>query len=92
MNVIATPWYSDTAMVGFGDGPWTYWEWTAPSSGTYILELRIANSGDDIFDSYALLDGCLPLAEVPTLTPIGLIALIGVLSAIAAVTIVRKRR
>jgi len=33
-----------------------------------------------------------PTAAAPTLTPIGLIALVGLLSAIAAVTIVRKRR
>jgi len=34
-NQVARPWYSDVSQVGdYGDGPWTYWSWTAGSSGT----------------------------------------------------------
>ena len=59
LNEIAMPWYSDVALIGASaDGPWTYWEWTAPASGTYILELRVTNAHDAMRDSYALFDGC----------------------------------
>ena len=55
--IIATPWYCDVAMIGdFADGPWTYWDWTAPADGIYTLEFRITNEGDSILDSYALFD------------------------------------
>lgn len=56
-SLVATPWYEDVSTVGdFGDGSWTYWEWTAPTSDSYTLELGIANSGDSEWDSYALFD------------------------------------
>ncbi|MBA7551553.1 hypothetical protein ES705_44097 [subsurface metagenome] len=91
-NVVATPWYSDVSIDGdYGDGPWTYWEWTAPVSDTYTLELRISNAQDSIEDSYALFDGIIAPAPVPTLTPIGIIAMVGLLSIVAAMSI-RKRR
>jgi len=56
-NVVATPWYCDVATVGdYGDGPWTQWEWTASTGGTYTLELSITNAYDSEYDSYALFD------------------------------------
>lgn len=56
-NEVAKPWYSDVSIVGnYGDGPWTSWEWTAPSAGVYTLELSITNIGDSVVDSYALFD------------------------------------
>jgi hypothetical protein len=59
LNEMATPWYSDVSMIGpTGDAPWSYWEWTAPASGTYILQLRVTNAHDAMRDSYALFDGC----------------------------------
>lgn len=55
---IAVPWQADVAGVGAtGDGPWTPWTFTAPADGTYIVEYRIINAGDDAYDSFALFDG-----------------------------------
>lgn len=55
---IDVPWYADVAGTGAtGDGPWTPWKFTAPADGTYIVEYRIINRGDDDYDSYALFDG-----------------------------------
>lgn len=55
---IAVPWQASVASVGAtGDGPWTTWTYTAPADGTYILEYRIINVGDDAHDSFALFDG-----------------------------------
>ncbi|MES2919533.1 MAG: hypothetical protein V4729_13070 [Pseudomonadota bacterium] len=55
---IALPWSADVASVGAtGDGAWTTWTFTAPADGTYIVEYRIINAGDDAHDSYALFDG-----------------------------------
>jgi len=54
---VAEPWYSDVATVGgYGDGPWTNWNWTAPSADTYTLRYKIANTRDSGADSYALFD------------------------------------
>ena len=56
-TVIATPWDEHgNDHSNFWDGPWTSWSWTAPSNGTYTLELSITNSGDSFEDSYALFD------------------------------------
>lgn len=54
---IAVPFYADVAGTGAtGDGPWTRWRFTAPADGTYIVEYRVINVGDDAFDSFALFD------------------------------------
>ncbi len=56
--LVAMPWYSDVATIGnYGDGPWTLWNWTAPSAGTYVLRYEVANYGDDVLDAFALFDG-----------------------------------
>ena len=56
-NVVATPWYSDTNALGnYGETPWTQWQWTALSAGTYTIELGIVNVGDSVLDSKALFD------------------------------------
>ena len=56
-NVVATPWYCDISTVGgYKYKNWTKWEWTANTSGTYILELSVANARDSHGDSYALFD------------------------------------
>jgi hypothetical protein len=55
--LIATPWYSDVAIVGnYGDGPWDSWSWTAPADGAYTLRYCVANAGDNVVDSCALFD------------------------------------
>jgi hypothetical protein len=80
---VAVPWYADVNQCGdYGDCPWTYWEWTAPASGLYTLELRVTNADDSGLDSYALFDGWSAIL-VPALTPIGVLFFIMVLSLIA---------
>lgn len=73
----AQPWYDDIANLGdYGDGPWTYWSWTAPVADTYRLRYSIANSLDSALDSYALFDAA-PIPEPMTaiLLGSGLVAL-----------------
>ncbi|MBM3240012.1 PEP-CTERM sorting domain-containing protein [Candidatus Poribacteria bacterium] len=84
-GLIAQPWYSDVSIVGdYGDGPWTYWNWTASVGGTYTLTYRVANAGDDAVDSYALFDdgpgSFTPIPEPTTiiLMSFGLIGLVGI--------------
>ncbi len=79
-TVIANPWHSDVSTVGdYGDGPWTYWNWTAPTSGNYILQFRVTNSLDSDMDSYALFDaaGVIPEPATMLLFGSGLLGLIG---------------
>lgn len=68
-----------------------YWEPPPGPSGEPYLITGTANNRD-----YYPLACCPPCAveafEVPAVTPLGLITLVGLLSAIAAVAIVRKRR
>ena len=79
----------------FGDGRSSCQTFcTHISSGTHTIEFVVADAGDHSADSGILID-CAPPAPVPALTPIGLIALVGLLSVIAAVSIrttVRKKR
>ncbi len=51
------------------DGPWTYWEWSAPADGTYTLSLGSVNSPDPLVDSYALFDriAITPIPEPATI-------------------------
>ena len=51
-----TLWSKGCADGSYKDHPWASWSWTAPASGTYTLELGIANYGDNAVDSYALFD------------------------------------
>jgi len=56
-DIIATPWYCDVGMVGdYGDGPWTYWSWTAPTDGVYTVEFKVTNDQDNGVDSFGLFD------------------------------------
>jgi hypothetical protein len=53
--------------------------------GKYVPDCQVSLNGDDYYMKKVS-------PQVPALTPTGLIALVGLLSAIATVTIVRKRR
>ncbi len=56
--ITATPWFEQIGgtVPSYADTPWTYWTWTAGSTGTYMLTYGVANSGDSGMDSYALFD------------------------------------
>ena len=62
--------------------------------GTHTIEFYVGDQGNHGIDSGILIDA-VPAAPVPTLTPIGIIALAGLLSAVAAISIktsIRKKR
>ncbi len=75
-NVVATPWYENgLAHPDFWDGPWTFWSWTAPSSGNYQLEYGVANFVDNGWNSVALFDGVVPEPTSLLLLGAGFLAL-----------------
>ncbi len=54
---MSTPFYSDVSIVGnYGDGPWTPWSWTAPTSGLYTLAYSVTNMTDSAVSSHGLFD------------------------------------
>jgi len=80
-NLIATPWDSDVEEVGcWGDGPWTYWSWSATESGDYTLVFGVANGAGAFNDSYALFDAntVTPVPATIFLLGSGLIGLAGI--------------
>ena len=48
----------------FGSTPWTFWGFTAPIDGTYILTYQVQNTGDTLYNSYGLFD-LATAAQVP---------------------------
>jgi hypothetical protein len=74
---------------GSDNGCWFLWLSSSTGDGKALREDRINHTTDQILDHAFTLTG---KAEVPAFTPTGLIALVSLLSAIAAVAIVRKRR
>jgi hypothetical protein len=64
-TILSVPFFADVQMVGnYGETPWTLWSWTASVTGTYKLVYRVANTGDNAFDSYALFDVLLIEVEI----------------------------
>jgi PKD repeat protein len=57
--------FADTYDANWPDTPWTYWSWTANSTGTYTLVARVVNIGDDKYPSYMGLD--IPLEQPSTI-------------------------
>lgn len=56
-NLVAQPWYRSGSMVGeYGFSDWTEWKWSAPTSGTYILEYGARNNLDNAIGPYAMFD------------------------------------
>jgi hypothetical protein len=52
LAIVDVPFYADVEMVGnYGDKPWTAWSYTFTADGTYTVEARITNYGDDLGDS-----------------------------------------
>jgi hypothetical protein len=52
LAIVDVPFYADVEGVGdYGDTPWTAWSYTFTADGTYIVEARITNFGDDLGDS-----------------------------------------
>jgi hypothetical protein len=80
-GLVATPFYADVAAVGdYGDGAWTYWQYTALVTGTYTVTMGVANTLDSGYHSYAGFDAISstdPIPEPATLTlfALGLVGL-----------------
>ena len=55
--------FSDTWDPNWPATPWTYWSWTANSSGTYTLLARVVNIGDSDVPSFIGLDICEEAAD-----------------------------
>jgi hypothetical protein len=52
---------ASVASVGdFGTSGWLPWSFTAPSAGTYVLQLGVRNRVDGQFNSFAMLDSAIP--------------------------------
>ena len=65
---IAMPWYMDSATMWVQIGnnrqtPWQNWSWTAPSSGTYTVRMRLLDYGT--IGSRALFDAPQTINAVP---------------------------
>jgi hypothetical protein len=56
---VATPWSATSGFDGFTEHglPWSFWTWTAPVSGEFVLDLRAGTGGDAQMGSSALFDG-----------------------------------
>jgi hypothetical protein len=79
---VSTPWSETSGGTTYqGASAWSSWEWQAPSSGDYTIELGVNTMGDDDFASYGAFDGItvnsgsLIATEVPEPSSIGLFAL-----------------
>jgi hypothetical protein len=79
----------------FNDGRTNFSTYTVTvGPGTHTIEFYVGDQGNHGVDSGILIDA-VPAAPVPTLTPIGIVALAGLLSAVAAISIktsIRKKR
>lgn len=74
-SLVATPWSATSGRAGYDTAsPWTYWQWRAPSSGNYTLEIGMTTFGDDTFASYGMFDG-ISIHSVPEPSSISLLGL-----------------
>ncbi|MHC4403225.1 MAG: carboxypeptidase regulatory-like domain-containing protein, partial [Planctomycetota bacterium] len=56
-TTVATLFFENIQSVGsYGQTPWTYWEYEFTAAGGYSLEAKMANTGDNVWDSYMGLD------------------------------------
>jgi len=66
----------DVAGVGnYGASGWTFFNFVAPTDGTYTLELGVANHGDNGLDSQAVIDGVQATGMVPETATWGMMVL-----------------
>jgi hypothetical protein len=75
-SVVATPWTASAFGVGlYGSTPWQYWSFTAATPGTYSINYLVQNTGDTLFDSYALFDAVPDGGSALALLGLGMIGL-----------------
>lgn len=57
-SMVATPWSATSGFDGYTEHglPWSFWSWTAPVSGEFVLGLRAGTGGDAQMGSSALFD------------------------------------
>jgi hypothetical protein len=56
--------------------PWTFWQWSAPSDGTYVLKLGVTTMGDGTFPSDGFFDD-IEVTTVPEPQTATLLAMAG---------------
>ena len=83
-SLVATPWQQfsgDGCSTCFNSVPygyaseWTEWEWTAPDSGLYTLQLGATSFGDDQLATFGLFDSVSIAAPVPEPETYAMVAL-----------------
>jgi hypothetical protein len=69
-SLLGAPWYQvsgSIAAAALPTSPWTQWQWSAPASGNYTIQLGMSTSGANNNASYGFFDGLMvqPTAPVP---------------------------
>jgi hypothetical protein len=64
--LVATPYFASVNTTG--DTGWVNWSYTFTAPGTYTLEARVTNVGDNVEDSYMGLDAINLVTIPPTIT------------------------
>lgn len=95
-NLLASPWIEHSGNYELGSlrsvpyqgaTPWTIWNWTAPTDGTYMLSLGVTTFGDDAFASAGVFDAInvVSTATVPEPMPVAIFLT-------AAAFLIRRRK
>ncbi len=61
-ELVATPWQATSGVIAAAlldpsVPDWSVWQWSAPASGTYLLQLGVSTSGANNDASYGFFDG-----------------------------------
>lgn len=75
-GLIGTPWLETSGTLSsLAPSDWTLWQWAAPTTGTYSLQLGMTTSGANNNASYGFFDGiavnAVPVPE-PTVMTLGI--------------------